>query len=384
MASKNSKLSPETIAAQAAGQIDEKTGAVIPPIHMATTYARDENYDLREAGIYARYGSPTSAQAETILAKLEEAEGSYFFNSGLSAAVAVLESLPAQAHIVVPENMYFGVLVWMQRQADKGYLTINTYIPADLTSLENAMRDDTALVWVETPTNPTWAVTDIAAVVKIAKTKDALVLVDSTTAPPSTTKPLAFGADYAFHSATKYLNGHSDVLAGALSTNRIDARWEDIGVVRKLQGTILPGFEAWLVMRGMRTLYVRWNKSCENALKIATYFNDHPLVERVQYPGLPNDPGHAVAQKQMTGGFGGMMSILVKGTQQQARDVARNTELFLPATSLGGVESLIEHRFTIEGPDYGVAETLLRLSVGIEDADDLITDLEQAIVKACG
>ncbi|KAB7616335.1 PLP-dependent transferase [Amylibacter sp. SFDW26] len=381
---KNSRLSPETIAAQAAGQIDEKTGSVIPPIQMATTYARDENYERREDLIYARYGTPTCGQAENVLAKLEEAEDALFFNSGLSAAAAVLESLPAGAHIVVPENMYFGVLVWMQRQADKGYLSLDTYVPADLDSLESAMRDDTALIWVETPTNPTWAVTDIAAVSKIAKAKGALVLVDSTTAPPCTTKPLNLGADYAFHSATKYLNGHSDVLAGALSTNLIDDRWEDIGVVRKLQGTALPGFEAWLVMRGMRTLYVRWNKACENAIKIAKHFNDHPLVERVQYPGLPNDPGHAIAQKQMTGGFGGMMSILVKGSEQAARNVARNTELFLPATSLGGVESLIEHRFTIEGPDYGVAENLLRLSVGIEDADDLIADLEQAITRACG
>ncbi len=381
---KNSKLSPETIAAQAAGQIDEKTGSVIAPIHMASTYARDENYDLREGLIYARYGSPTCGQAETVLQKLEEAEGTYLFNSGLSAAAAVLESLPAQSHIVVPENMYFGVLIWMQRQADKGYLTLDTYTPADLNSIKTAIRDDTALVWIETPTNPTWAVTDIAEVSKIAKAKGALVLVDSTTAPPCTTKPLALGADYAFHSATKYLNGHSDVLAGALSTNLIDDRWEDIGFVRKLQGTALPGFEAWLVMRGMRTLYVRWNKACENAMAIAKHFNNHPLVERVQYPGLPNDPGHAVAKKQMTGGFSGMMSILVKGDEEVARNVARNTELFLPATSLGGVESLIEHRYTIEGPDYGVAENLLRLSVGIEDPDDLIADLEQAITKACG
>ncbi len=384
MTHKNSKLSPATIAAQAAGQIDEKTGSVIPPIQMATTYARDENYDRREDLIYARYGSPTCIQAETVLQKLEGAKATLFFNSGLSAAAAILESLPVGAHVVVPDNMYFGVLVWMQRQAKRGIMKIDTYTPADLNGLEAVMTPNTDLIWVETPTNPTWAVTDIAAVSKIAKTYDALLLVDSTTAPPCTTKPLELGADYAFHSATKYLNGHSDVLAGALSTNTVDDRWADISDIRKLQGTALPGFEAWLVMRGMRTLYVRWEKSCENAMQIAAYFENHPLVERVQYPGLKSDLGHAVATKQMTGGFGGMMSILVKGTEQQARDVARTTELFLPATSLGGVESLIEHRYTIEGPDYGVAENLLRLSVGIEDPDDLIADLEQAITKACG
>ena len=379
--SKNAKLSPATIAAQAAGQIDEETGAVIAPIHVASTYARDENYDLR-GYMYSRYGTPTCGQAETVLARLEDAEAALLFNSGLSAGLAVLESLPPSAHIVVPENMYFGVLVWMQRQAKKGFLSISTYTPADIQSLNVAITPNTALVWVETPTNPTWAVTDIAAVASIAKANDALLLVDSTTAPPCTTQALKLGADFVFHSATKYLNGHSDVTAGALCTNDLNDRWADIFEIRKLQGTALPGFESWLLMRGMRTLYVRWDKACENAMKIAKYFDDHPLVDRVQYPGLPSDPGHEVAKKQMTSGFGGMMSFLVKGSGETAKSVARFTDLFLPATSLGGVESLIEHRYTIEGPDFGVAENLLRLSIGIEDADDLIEDLEFALTRA--
>ncbi len=376
MSQRNDKLSAETIAAQAAGQIDPVTGAVIAPIHTAVTFARDENYDLR-GYMYSRYGTPNCVQVEKVLCGLEQSADAMAFNSGLSAAVAILETLPMGVHIVVPENMYFGVLVWMQRQADKGMLTLSTYTPSDLDSLSAVMQDDTALVWVETPTNPTWAVTDIAGVAALKR--DALLVVDSTTAPPPTTQALSLGADFVFHSGTKYLNGHSDVTAGFLATNDLNPRWEDLREVRKLQGTALPGFEAWLLMRGMRTLYVRWDKACENAMKIATYFADHPLIERVQYPGLPGDPGHAVATRQMTRGFGGMMSILPKATQDQSREIASKTELFLPATSLGGVESLIEHRITIEGSDYGVAPNLLRISVGIENADDLIADLEQAI-----
>ncbi|MCL4129468.1 UNVERIFIED_CONTAM: hypothetical protein GTU68_034094 [Idotea baltica] len=378
MKKRNDRLSPETIAAQAAGQIDPVTGAVIAPIHTAATYARDDDYETR-GYIYSRYGTPTCLQCETVLGEIERAADAMLFNSGLSAACAVLETLPVGAHIVVPENMYFGVLVWMQRQADKGYFTLSQYTPANLDSLRNVMQDDTALVWVETPTNPTWAVTDIAAVSGIAHHHGALLLVDSTTAPPPTTRPLELGADIVFHSATKYLNGHSDVTAGVLCTNDKNAAWEDMREVRKLQGTALPGFESWLLMRGLRTLYVRWDAACANALKIATHFENHPLIEAVQYPGLPNDPGHDIATRQMTRGYGGMLSIRVNGSEDQARKLAASTNLFLPATSLGGVESLIEHRFTIEGADYGTPPNLLRLSVGIENADDLIADLEQAL-----
>jgi cystathionine gamma-synthase len=379
---KNAKLAPETIASHAAGYIDEATGAVIAPIHLASTYARDADYELRDNNTYARYGTPTCHQAEAVLAALEDAKEALLFNSGLSAPFAVLESLPLGATVIVPENMYYGALMWMQRLAAKGILELNTYRPADLDSLKAVITPETALVWVETPTNPTWAVTDIAAVAKIAKANDALLMVDGTTAPPCTTKALELGADYVFHSATKYLNGHSDVIAGALSTNNLDDRWEEIKSIRILQGTVLPGFPAYLLMRGMRTLYIRWDKACANAMKIAKHFASHPLIEATQYPGLPSDPGYAVAKKQMTGGFGGMLSIRVKGGETTAIKVARFTSLFLPATSLGGVESLIEHRYTVEGPDFGTPPNLLRLSIGIEDADDLIHDLEQALTRA--
>ncbi len=382
MTRKNAKYAPETIASHAAGYIDEATGAVIAPIHLASTYARDANYELRDNNTYGRYGTPTCHQAETVLAELEGAQEALLFNSGLSAPLAVLETLPLGAHVIAPEKMYYAALVWMQRQAAKGILKLSTYRPSDLDSLKAVITPDTALVWVETPTNPTWAVTDIAAVAHITKANDALLMVDSTTAPPCTTKALELGADYVFHSATKYLNGHSDVIAGALCTNAQNDRWEDIKSVRILQGTVLPGFPAYLLMRGMRTLYVRWDKACANALKIAQHFSKHPMIEAVQYPGLPDDPGHAIAKKQMTGGYGGMMSIRVKGNADLAIKVARMTKLFLPATSLGGVESLIEHRYTVEGPDFGTAPNLLRLSIGIEDADDLIHDLEQALTRA--
>ncbi|MFK5998433.1 MAG: PLP-dependent aspartate aminotransferase family protein [Rhodobacterales bacterium] len=384
MTHKNAKLSPETIASHAAGIIDEATGAVIAPVHLSSTYARDAEYELRGGNIYARDGTPTCHQAETVLAELEEAKAALLFNAGISAPLAVLESLPLGAHVIAPEKMYYAALLWLQRQSAKGILKLSTYRPADADSLRAVITPDTALVWVETPTNPTWAVTDIAAVAEIAHANGALLMVDSTTAPPCTTKALKLGADLVFHSATKYLNGHSDVVAGALCTNKDNDLWQDILKIRTLQGTVLPGFPAYLLMRGMRTLYVRWDKACANALKIAQHFAGHPLIEAVQYPGLPDDPGHAVARKQMTRGFGGMMSIRVKGGEVMAKNVARKTKVFLPATSLGGVESLIEHRYTIEGPDFGTAANLLRLSIGIEDADDLIADLEQALNQANG
>jgi len=372
---------PDTWLAQAGHRIDEETGSVIPVMHTAATFARDENYDLRNGYMYSRYGNPTTEHAEHIIATLEDAEDTLLFSSGLSAALAILESLPAGAHVVAPEVMYFGVLVWMQRQAAKGQIRLSLYQPGDPASLEAAAGDKADLIWVETPTNPDWTVTDIRHAAAISQKVDAKLAVDGTCAPPLTTQSLALGADYAFHSATKYLNGHSDVTGGVLSVSQKTPVWDDIREIRKLQGTILAGFESWLLIRGLRTLAVRWDKSCSNAMAIAAHFSDHPKIEAVLYPGLPNHAGHSVAKSQMTRGFGGMMSFLVKGGFEGGKTFAASTKVFLPATSLGGVESLIEHRRTIEGDATGVAPNLVRLSVGIENPDDLIADLEAALHK---
>lgn len=380
---RNRKQSLATRVAQALHSIDEATGAVVPPIQPVATYARDENYEVRKPYWYRRDGNQTTSLAENIIAELENAKESLLFSSGMSACTAVIEHLPPSAHIVVPRVMYHGVLAQIQAYEAKGRITVGYYAAGNLEELAQAAQSTSPyLVWVETPNNPNWEVTDIAAAADIAHAEGAKLLVDATATPPSMTKALDLGADFSFHSATKYLNGHSDMTAGVLSVKDIDQAWDDIAMVRKLQGTVLQSHDAWLLIRGMRTLFLRVEQACKNAMAIATHFENHPHVEKVLYPGLAADPGHDVGRRQTDGQFGGMLSIIVKGTERNAIDVARFCELFYPATSLGGVESLIEHRKTVSGEGFPVHERLLRLSVGIEDADDLIYDLEQALARS--
>ena len=375
-------LSPATRAAQALHRINEVTGAVIPDITLASTFARDADYNPRQSYIYARDGGPTVEHAEAILADLDGAAGSLLFGSGMAASVAMFESLPPGAHVVAPTVMYHGVLTWLHRQAARGILRLTTFDAADPTALERAVKPgDTALVWTETPINPNWDVVDIAAAADMAHAAGAQLVVDCTAASPCTTQALALGADMVFHSATKYLNGHSDITGGVLSTAKSGPAWDELRKIRTLMGSVMAGFEAWLLIRGMRTLFVRFERASANALIIAQHFESHPKLTKVLYPGLPSHPGHPIAARQMLHGFGGMLSILAQ-SGDAARRIARATQLFLPATSLGGVESLIEHRKAVEGPHSVVPDTLLRLSVGIEDVKDLIADLEQALEQA--
>ena len=379
----NRTPSLQTRIAQALHFIEEETGAVIPSIQPTSTYARDDEYAPRQDYYYRRDGSQATQHAERLIAELEGATDTMLFSSGMSACTAVIENLPAGAHVVIPKVMYHGVLQQMHRSAAKGRLTVTEYTAGNHDELAGAVRTgETALVWVETPNNPNWEVTDISVAAEIAHQAGARLMVDCTGTPPNLTRALDFGADISFHSATKYLNGHSDVTAGALSVRETGEFWDDIADIRKLQGTVLQSFDAWLLIRGMRTLFLRVDKSCANAMAIAKHFNGHDAIEAVHYPGLPDDPGHAIAKRQTGGKFGGMMSIVVKGSEQTAIDVARFCHVFYPATSLGGVESLIEHRKTVSGEGFPVHPCLLRLSVGIEDADDLIYDLEQAIARA--
>jgi cystathionine gamma-synthase len=250
---------------------------------------------------------------------------------------------------------------------------------SDLDAVKAAMRGNTKLVWVETPANPLWTVTDIEAVCAIAHARGAAVAVDSTVATPVLTQPLAHGADLVMHSATKYLNGHSDVIAGALATREDSALWQRIRMLRVHLGSVLGPFEAWLLTRGMRTLFPRVEVACRNAQRIAEHFAGHDKVSEVLYPGLPSFPGHELAKKQMRGGFGGMLSIRVRGGEAAAIATAANVRIWKRATSLGGVESLVEHRASVEGAGTPVPSDLLRLSAGIEDAGDLIADLEHAL-----
>ncbi len=377
------KLAAASLAAQAMGWIDPVTKAVVPPIHMASTYVRDEDNQYRSGRIYARADNPTFDQAETTLAALEGGAKALIFSSGMSAATTCFLALSPGDHVVVPKVMYWSLRNWLASFATHWGLKVD-FVDTDRTDdVAAAVRPGaTRLVWLETPANPTWAVSDITAIAEIAHKAGALLGVDSTVATPVLTRPIEFGADIVMHSATKYLNGHSDIIAGALVGARDDAHWARLRAIRAQLGTILGQTEAWLLMRGMRTLYPRVEWACRSAASLAGKFAEHPMVAEVLYPGLPSFAGHSVAQKQMKGGFGGMLSVRVKGGERAAIATAARVELWKRATSLGGVESLIEHRASIEGPGTPCPPDLLRLSVGMEDAGDLFSDLDQALRRA--
>jgi cystathionine gamma-synthase len=370
----------ETIAAQALHIINEQTGAVVPGIEPATTFARDAAYEFRSDFGYSRDANPTTAAAEAIVNALSGGEGAMVFNAGMAAITALFETVPRGGHVVAPQIMYHGAVQWLRHlEATRG-ISVTFFDQTVHGALADAIRPhETKLVWIESPVNPTWDVIDIAEAAEAAHASGAMLGVDATVSPPCTTDAISLGADVVFQSATKYLGGHSDLTAGALVTARADERWGQVAEIRKMTGGILPAFEAWLLIRGMRTLFVRYERASQNALAIAEHFETHPKVQRVLYPGLASHPGHEIAKRQMTNGFGGMLSLLVRGDGGAAKAVASRTEVFLPATSLGGVESLIEHRKTVEGATSLVPDNLLRLSVGIEAVGDLIEDLEQAL-----
>jgi cystathionine gamma-synthase len=380
MSESNSKPEPRTRLAQAGHYIDPLTGAIIPPMQPATTFARNADYELTGAFLYARNNSPTVSHAEALICELEQGAESLLFASGMAAISALVDTLETGQRIAAPNIMYHGVKTWLLRQERKRAIGLDLFDVADPASLKRAViHGKTALVWIETPVNPTWHIIDIRSAADIAKAAGAMLAVDSTCAPPVTTRALGHGADIVFHSATKYLNGHSDVTAGILTTARIDDRWREIKSLRVSLGSIIAPFEAWLLLRGMRTLFLRFAQASASAMILARHFQNHPKIERVLYPGLEAHPNHDIALKQMTGGFGGMMSILIRGDEANARRLAASLRVFLPATSLGGVESLAEHRKSVEGPDSIVEGNLIRLSIGIESVDDLIADLEQAL-----
>lgn len=383
MTLKNEKeLSLSTKIAQALHYNDPDTGSVIPPIEHTATYSRDENYEPRKIYWYRRDGNKTTQIAEEIIAELENAGISLLFSSGMSACTAVLEMLPPNAHIVVPRVMYHGVLAQIQNFSSKNRIHVDFYNAGDLTSMKEVIKIGvTQLVWVETPNNPNWEVTDIVEASKLAHEAKAQLIVDATATPPTMTKSLDLGADISFHSATKYLNGHSDVSAGVLSVKKDNKVWESLYNIRKLQGTVLNSQDAFLLIRGLRTLFLRVEKNSQNAMILAKHFESHNYVETVLYPGLETHPNHKIAKNQTNGQYGGMLSIIIAGSEADAINVIRNCKVFYPATSLGGVESLIEHRKTVSGEDFPVDEKLIRISVGIEDPLDLINDLEQALEK---
>jgi cystathionine gamma-synthase len=373
-------VKPETLAAHGAHPVDPATGALVPPIHTSTTFARDPAYRLLGGAMYARDEAPTFAPAEQLLTELEGGADALVFASGMAAASAAFTALTAPgAHVVVPHVIYWGLRAWLARFARQWQVDVTEVDTADPQAITAAVRPGlTRLVWLETPSNPTWEIADIARAAAIAHGAGALLAVDSTVATPVFCRPIALGADLVMHSATKFLNGHGDVVAGALVTARRDDAWAAIRAQRHDAGAILGPFEAWLLHRGMRTLFPRVRQQAATAAALAGRLAAHPAVARVRYPGLPSEPGHDVARRQMDGGFGAMLSIQV-GSRDAALAVCRRVQVLIRATSLGGTESLIEHRASVEPPDSPVPEDLLRISVGLEDVDDLWADLEQAL-----
>ena len=377
------KLQPESIAAQALGWIDSATRAITPPIHVSSTYLRDPDNRYRSGRVYARADNPAFDQAEAVIARLEHGAGAALFASGMAAATAVFQSLSPGDHVLAPKVMYWSLRNWLMTFATRWGLEVEFIDMTDAGAVDAAIRPGkTRLVWIETPANPLWTITDIAATAAIAHRAGALVAVDSTVASPVLTRPIEHGADIVMHAATKYLNGHSDLIAGVLVTREDDEFWKRAKTIRAQLGATLGSFEAWLLLRGMRTLFLRVRSASRSAQRIAEHFARHAHVEAVLYPGLTDASGHAAAARQMQGGFGGMLSIRAKGGETAAIATAAHVALWKRATSLGGTESLIEHRASIEGAGTPAPADLLRLSVGIEDCGDLIEDLDQALRRA--
>jgi len=374
-----SKWQPSTIAAQAGGHVDPVTGAIVPPIQLASTFERDPDNAYSRGYIYARPDNPNVRQAESVLQALEGAAACLLMGSGMAAATTAFLALERPAHVVAPEVMYWALKGWLANTAPTLGIEATFVDATDPDAIRDAIRPGkTRMVWIETPANPLWGISDIAAAAEAAHEAGALLGVDSTVATPVLIQPLTLGADIVMHSATKYLNGHSDIIAGALLFAREDAILDRAKNLRSGFGAVLSPFEASLLLRGMRTLHVRVAHQCASAMTIARHCASDRRIAEVLYPGLPG-PGHNVAARQMRGGFGGMLSIRVAGGEAAAIAVAARMRLWKRATSLGGVESLVEHRASVEGAGTPCPADLLRLSVGLEDPADLIADLDQAL-----
>ncbi|MDD9910507.1 MAG: PLP-dependent transferase [Ahrensia sp.] len=368
-----------TLFAQADGAIDAATGGVVPPLQGATTFVRDENYDLMSADhTYARDDNDLYRLAESILAKAEHAQAGLLLPSGMAAVATLVRSVPNGGRIVLQSGIYWGATRFIREFCVRRQVDLIEVDCANLDALNTATADlEADLLWIETPSNPYLKSVDVAVCASIAERLGASLIVDSTAATPILSQPLDHGADVVMHSATKAINGHSDVLAGFLATGDENSPlWQWVLTDRATAGAVMGSFEAWLLIRGMRTLPLRVERMSENALAMAHFLESHDAVDRVLYPGLDSDPGHEIACRQMQGGFGSLLSFLVKGDRATALRAVGRLKLFKRATSLGGVESLVEHRHTIEDT---VPDTLLRLSVGIESAQALIDDLDQAL-----
>jgi cystathionine gamma-synthase len=368
----------ETIAVHAGMQVDEETGALAPPLHLSTTFERSADGSTPRGFSYIRDGNPTQVRLEKALAAIDSAAGALAFASGMAAGAALLQALPKGSHVLLPDDSYYAYRALANELGAQWNLSFDVVAMEDGAAVERAMKPSTRLVWVETPSNPLLKVVDIAGLARVGHGGGALVVVDGTFATPALQRPIELGADIVLHSTTKYFGGHSDVQGGSLAFARADDFFERVEHVRTLTGGVASPFNSWLVMRGIRSLAARMAMHSSNAAAVAAFLASQRQVEAVFYPGLTSHPRHDVARKQMSG-FGGMLSFLVRGGRESALRVAANTKLFTRATSLGGVESLIEHRASSEGPSSTTPENLLRVSVGLEHPDDLVADLTAAL-----
>jgi cystathionine gamma-synthase len=368
----------ESLAVHAGGEPDPLTGAVSPPIHLATTFQHGPSGERVAGYEYQREGNPTQDRLETMLAALEGGEAALAVASGMAAMTVLLESLPADSQVLIPDDCYTGLRILFSEFLPQKNITAIAVDMSDLDAVAAAITGRTRLIWAETPSNPQLKIADIAGLSAIARANKLLLACDNTFATPILQRPLELGADIVMHSTTKYFGGHSDVMGGALVFKRRDDLFAAAAHRRHVTGGIISPFNAWLILRGARSLGARMAWHCRNARLIAEYLHAHPAVEAVHYPGLASHPGHDVAATQMSD-FGGMLSFRLKGGREAALRVAGKLRLIINATSLGGCESLIEHRASVEGPNPISPQNLLRFSVGLENVEDLIADLRQAL-----
>ena len=368
----------ETLAVHAGRKVDPDTGAVTPPVHLSTTFERDPDGTYPRGYLYGRDGNPNRAALEECLRELEGGAACAAFSSGSAATEAVLLALSPGDHVVAPRDVYHGTARLMREIMVPWGMKVTFVDMGEPDRLAEAVRPDTKLVWIETPSNPLLKITDIAAAAEVAHEAGAVCVCDNTFATPVLQRPLELGADLVVHATTKYLGGHADVLGGAVVGRNADGLFQRIRNVQARGGAVPSPFDCWLVLRSIGTLPYRMRAHCENAMVVAAFLDRHPGVEAVYYPGLDHHHGHKIAARQMSL-YGGMVSFRVKGGRDRAVAVAAAVRIFTRATSFGGTESLIEHRASIEGPGTATPENLLRMSIGLENPDDLVEDLAQAL-----
>lgn len=362
------------------GTVEDASRSVAMPLVLSTTFERgDDGLSFPGSYIYSRDDTPNRRALEQKLAVLEGGVECITFASGLASVMGVVQSLGAGSHVIVPDDIYYHIRNILGKLYEQWHISYSLVDMTDTNAVRNAIQPNTKLIWIETPSNPRLKITDIQAIVEIAQARNILTACDNTWATPYFQLPLEMGVDISMHATTKYLGGHTDILGGALIFKEKSATYEFIRSYQKIGGAVPSPFDCWLLCRSLATFHVRMPVHAQNAQLLAEYLSEHPKIEQVLYPGLPSDPHHAVASKQMTGGFGGMLSIIVKGGQAEALKIAQSLKLFKHATSLGGVESLIEHRRSVEGVLSQSPDNLLRISVGLEAVSDLVDDFREAL-----